>query len=84
MILTLALGIGVNTAISSVVRSILVDPWPYDDPQELIALRGNFPTNPTTWVAYREVEACSPPVPSASWRVSSTPPSPTNGRPGSA
>ncbi len=41
-IFTLALGIGVNTAISSVVNAILVEPWPYQDPSELIALRGSF------------------------------------------
>ena len=57
MILTLALGIGVNTAISSVVNAILIDPWPYDDPEELIALRGSFETNPTTWVSYLELQA---------------------------
>lgn len=63
MILTLALGIGVTTAISSVVNAILIDPWPYDDPEELIALRGSFATNPTTWVAYLEFQASSSPCP---------------------
>ncbi len=57
MVLTLALGIGVNTAISSVVNAILVQPWPYDDPEELIALRGSFETDPTTWVSYLEFQA---------------------------
>ena len=57
MILTLAMGIGVNTAISSVVNAILIDPWPYDDPEELIALRGSFETNPSTWVSYLEFQA---------------------------
>ncbi len=57
MILTLALGIGANTAISSVVNAILFEPWPYDHPEELIALRGSFETNPTTWVSYLEFQA---------------------------
>ncbi len=56
-IFTLALGIGVNTAISSVVNAILVEPWPYQDPSELIALRGSFENQRTTWVAYREFQA---------------------------
>jgi len=57
VLLTLALGIGVNTAVASAVRAILLDPWPYDDAKELIALRGSFDNTPTTWVAYRELEA---------------------------
>ncbi len=57
ILLTLALGIGVNTAIASVVEVILLDPLPYENASELIALRGSFATTPTTWVAYREFRA---------------------------
>ncbi len=57
ILLTLALGIGVNTGIASVVEAILLDPLPYEDASELIALRGSFATTPTTWVAYREFRA---------------------------
>src|SRR5687768_2811742 len=55
-LLTLALGIGANTAIFSIVRSVLLRPLPYERSESVVMLWRSEAEGETTWLSGPEVK----------------------------
>jgi hypothetical protein len=51
VVATLAIGIGANTAVFSVINGILIKPLPYSDPERLVSVAHLAPASGKRWAS---------------------------------
>jgi putative ABC transport system permease protein len=56
-LLTLALGIGANTAIFSILKSVVLRPLPYGEPERVVMIWSQGDKGETTWLSAAEVKS---------------------------
>ena len=67
--MTIALGVGANTAVFSVIHAVLLDPLPYRDPQRLVHVAETHPESPAFQVSAPDFWTGSGrPAASKAWR----------------
>ena len=73
IVITIALGVGANTALFSVVNGVLLNPFPYPHPEQLVTLHESKPNFDHGSISFRistkanTSRSCSPPEFQTCW-----------------